>query len=288
MIWLLLVLGIYLLILFAVSWFSLHPVRTPIYLSPGALGLPQDDVEFSSSDGIRLRGWWIGVPDAHTVLVMSHGYLMNRCELAPLAMYMANFGCSSLLYDFRAHGKSGGRKSGLGWTERLDVAAAVAYARSRAPGSRVILVGSSMGSAASAFALSEDPSLADGLVLDSSYSRLYQAISGWWRFLGGRGLSFFLSPSVVVAAPLAGFNPFRPDVAAALAQVKVPVLVLHGDCDTLATVAEANRNLAASANAEVVWFERCGHSEGRWLQPEKYNAALVEFVRVFSEPGWTS
>ncbi len=278
MIWLLLVPGIYLLILFGVSWFSLHPVRTPIYLSPGALGLPQEEVEFLSSDGIRLRGWWIGVPDAKTVFVMSHGYLMNRCELAPLAIYFAKFGCSSLLYDFRAHGKSGGRKSGLGWTERLDVAAAVAFARSRAPGCRLILVGSSMGSAASAFAFGEDSSLADALVLDSAYSRLYQAVSGWWRFLGGRGLSFILSPSVVIAAPLAGFNPFRPDVAQALAQVKAPVLILHGDCDTLATVLEAKRNEAACVDVETVWFERCGHSEGRWLQPEKYNAAVEEFL----------
>jgi pimeloyl-ACP methyl ester carboxylesterase len=229
-----------------------------------------------------LRGWWIDVPSAHTVFVMSHGYLMNRCELAPLAIYLAQFGCSSLLYDFRAHGKSGGRKSGLGWTERLDVLAAVAFAKSRAPGCRVVLVGSSMGSAASAFALAEDPGLADGLILDSAYSRLYQAISGWWRFLGGRVLSFVLSPSVVIAAPLAGFNPFRPDVASALARVKVPVLILHGDCDNLATVDEAKRNETACANARIVWFERCGHSEGRWLQPEKYNAAVVEFV------GWVT
>jgi len=280
MIWLLLAFGAYLLSLFGVAWFSLHPIRTPIYLSPGGFGLPQEDVEFASADGTLLRGWWVGVEGCQTVFVMSHGYLMNRCELAPLATYMAQFGCSSLLYDFRAHGKSGGKKSGLGWTERADVAAAATFARSRAPKARVVLLGSSMGSAASAFALAEDPALADALILDSAYSRLPQAISGWWRFLGGRVLSFFLTPSVVLAAPLAGFNPFRPDVAKALSAIKAPVLILHGDRDNLATVAEANRNEAAcGGETTVVWFEKCGHSEGRWLQPEKYNEAVREFMR---------
>src|SRR5579862_5223503 len=115
MIWLLLTISAYLLLLLGVAWFSLHPVRTPLYISPGALGLAQEEVQFSAADGTPLRGWWIDVPDCKAILVMSHGYLMNRCELAPLAIYMAQFGCASLLYDSRAHGKSGGRKSGLGW-----------------------------------------------------------------------------------------------------------------------------------------------------------------------------
>jgi hypothetical protein len=214
---------------------------------------------------------------------------MNRCELAPLAIYMAQFGCSSLVYDSRAHGKSGGKKSGLGWTERQDVAAAVKFIKSKRPGMKVVLIGSSMGSAASAFALGDDPELADGLILDSAYSRLPQAISGWWRFLGGRVLSFLLTPSVVVAAPLAGFNPFKPDVAQALTAVKVPVLILHGDRDNLATVAEAKRNEAACAgHVKTVWFEGCGHSEGRWLQPEKYNLAVTEFVQNSARTGMST
>ncbi len=218
-------------------------------------------------------------PETKIVLVLSHGYLMTRSELAPLATLMAEEGCSALMFDFRCHGKSAGRKCGLGWIEREDVQAAVGFSKGRFPEAKTVLIGSSMGAAASAFAMSEDPTLADALVLDSAYSRLPQAISGWWRFVGGRALSWLFSPSVIVAAPIAGFNPFKPDVAKALREIDKPVLVLHGERDNLATPEEARRNLDACKNGSIVWFARCGHSEGRWEQPEAYNEAVRAFLR---------
>jgi len=278
MILILSLIGVYILILLGIAWFSLHPPRTPVFISPGALGVPQEEVEFQSSDGIILRGWWVEKPGSRCTVVLGHGYLMNRSELSPLAATLWQAGCSCLVYDFRAHGRSGGRKSGFGYLERFDVRGAVEFAKARKPGSSVVLVGSSMGSAASAFALADDPGLADGLILDSCYSRFPSAILGWWRFLGGPILSALLSPTVVIAAPLAGFNPFRVDVADALKRVKAPVLILHGDCDNLALPDEARRN-AEACGCEVVWLEKCGHSEGRWIHAEEYEAAAVEFLR---------
>src|SRR2546421_5982599 len=172
MIWILVALGLYFLALILVSWMSIHPFRTPIFISPGALGKPQEDVEFSTSDGIRLRGWWSEAPAAKAVAVLSHGYVMNRCELTPLAAQLVDAGCSAFVYDFRAHGKSDGRICGFGVREAEDVRAAVAFVRQRAPSAKVVLIGSSMGAAASAFALATHEALADALILDSSYSKL--------------------------------------------------------------------------------------------------------------------
>ena len=82
---------------------------------------------------------------------------MNKCELTPVAAHLAHLGASCLIFDLRAHGRSGGRKSGFGYPERMDVANAVAYARKRRPDAKIGLIGSSMGSAAIAFALKDDP-----------------------------------------------------------------------------------------------------------------------------------
>lgn len=284
MLWLLVVPAVYLLLLLGVAYFSLHPVRMPIFFAPGTIGAPQEAVEFANPSGHRLRGWWIE-PDPErlgantTVAVFCHGYMMNRSELAPVAYSLWRTGRASLLFDFRAHGRSGGKKSGLGWYEREDVAAACRYVRSRFPDARIVLVGSSMGSAAAALALGEDPSLAEALVLDSSYSTLASAVTGWWRFLGGNLLAFFLAPTALLAAPMAGFSPYRVKVSEALARTTQPVLLMHGDCDTLALPSEAVANLEALGDrAEVVWFDTCGHSEGRWLQPQRYMGALMGFL----------
>jgi uncharacterized protein len=270
---------LYLGALFALSWISLHPIRTPIFLAPAAFDAPQENVEFSNGHGQVLRGWWMPVPEAKTVAVFAHGYVMNRAEMIPVAARLWKLGVASLAFDFRAHGRSTGRKSGLGHYEKEDVAAAVAWARTQSPGAKVVLLGSSMGAAASALALGADPSLADALVLDSSYSKLSNAIPGWWRFIGGRFLAFVFTPVTLVAIPLAGFSPFRVDVAAALRKAPgKPVLLLHGDEDDLALPSEATRNQEA-CGGELVWLTKCGHTEGRWVHPELYMTTLVDFLR---------
>ena len=280
MIWLIVIVGLYLMALIVVSWLSLHPFRTPIFISPGALGKAQEDVEFKTRDGIILRGWWSAVPDSKSVAVLSHGYVMNRCELTPLAAQLVDAGCSTLLYDSRAHGKSGGRTCGFGVREAEDVRAAVEFARLRTPNAKVVLIGSSMGAAASAFALGANTDLADALILDSSYSRLSKAISGWWRFLGGTFLSVVLWPVILIASPFARINPFKVDVASAVENIQAPILIVHGDCDNLALPSEAQRNMAACKNSsELVWMPTCGHSEGRWVHPEAYYQAVFGFLR---------
>lgn len=137
-----------------------------------------------------------------------------------------------------------------------------------------------MGSAASAMALAEDPTLADALVLDSCYGKLSEAVSGWWRFLGGRYLELAFKPILVIAHPFIGFDPWAVDVADALARIPdVPILFFHGLKDTLALPIEAERNIAAHKGVHhVEWFEGCGHSEGRWMFPVRYWETLTGFL----------
>lgn len=275
----LVVLGLYLAVLIAISYFSLHPTRVPIFFSPAALGSPQEDVEIPS-DGLTLRGWWVPVPEPKACAILVHGYLMNRSELAVVAHKLALQGIACLLLDLRAHGRSGGNKSGLGRAEERDVSAAIKFVREKHPGVPLILYGSSMGAAACAFAARANPGEVAALVLDSCYGKLSEAVLGWWRFLGGKPLAVILGPSVVVCAPMAGFNPFTVDVANSLKELDIPILLLHGDKDNLALPSEAKRNLeAAGSKAQIVWFAGCGHSEGRWVHPQRYDAAVDAFLR---------
>lgn len=272
---------VYVAVLGVVAWLSLHPFRTPIYLSPGSLGTSQEEVEFVSSDGVRLRAWWVPASGSRCVAVLAHGYYMNRAELVPTAFFLWQHGISCLLLDFRGHGSSGKAVSTMGPRESRDIAASVAFARSKVENARIVLIGSSMGSAASALALANDPGVADALILDSCYGRLDRAATGWWRFVGGKFLSWALAPATWVAAPFAKLNPIKIDIPSALSQVHgVPILVLHGSSDPLATPSEAKRVFdAIQGPKQIVWFDRCGHSEGRWLQPDRYKTAVIDFLR---------
>lgn len=280
MTWVWIALGIYVLVVVGAVWFSAHPPRIPVFFSPGMLGLTQEDVEFRTSDGVLLRGWWVPSDGTRTVAILAHGYLMNRSELAPLAVWLNQRGISCLLPDLRAHGKSGGRTSTFGALENRDIGAAIAFVRAREPQAKVVLIGSSMGAVACAMAAGSGQAVVDALVLDCAYSRLWVATLGWWRFLGGRILQALMSPTLIVGPLVTGINPFRMDVASALKNAgPIPALFLHGGADTLAPPVEAKRNLeACQGPAKIVWLDGQGHAEGRWNLPEVYLGAVQSFL----------
>lgn len=268
----------------AAGYVALHPFRSPVFFSPGGLGLEQEVFDFANAEGTRLRGTWVPHPEARSVMILAHGYCMNRSELAAFSRFLHERGLALLLFDFRSHGGSGRGRTGIGWYEREDVRAAVAEARRRLPGLPVVLLGSSMGSAAIGFAAGEDHGLADALVLDSCYDRMSDAAGGWWDFLGamtntGRFLRVWLWPVARLAVPFAGFDPRRISVAGSLAGYPRPVLLMHGREDTIASPAGAGRIRAAIGGpSEVVWFEGCDHAEMRWLRSDEYRAALGAFL----------
>lgn len=282
--------GLWLLALFAAGYVALHPFRSPVFFSPGAMGLPQETFDFDNAEGTRLRATWTS-PDAPVgAIVAAHGYCMNRAELAPFTAFFAEHGLATLLFDFRSHGQSARGRTGIGTYERIDVVAAVVEARRRVPGGKIVLLGSSMGAAASGFAAGERRDLADAIILDSSYDRLFDAAEGWWNFLGmltgTRSLwRRALWPVVRLARPFAGFDPKSASVAEALRGFERPVLILHGREDTIAPPFCAERIAAATATpAEIVWFEGCDHSEMRWLQPDAYREALARFFTGIGLP----
>jgi pimeloyl-ACP methyl ester carboxylesterase len=104
-----------------------------------------------TSDGVELaaRSWLLaaGVGGARTIVVLVHGFSAGKDDrnVVALATRLGERGFDVISYDGRGHGDSGGTCT-LGDLERLDVAAAVAWARQRSP--RTVLVGASMGGVA--------------------------------------------------------------------------------------------------------------------------------------------
>lgn len=274
------ILGVYFAILTVVLIISIFPPRVPVFFSPGSVGLPQESITFTTQDGVVIRAWWVQGTESKRVAVLCHGYLMNRSELAPLAIELHKLGYSSLLLDFRQHGKSGRSRCGMGFYEKQDVAAACKFAREKLETNPfILLAGSSMGSVACALALADDPQLADAIVLDSAYSKLPDAVLGWWSFLGGKVLRFLFSPVVLLSGPFVGFNPWTIDVAKAVAKIKQPKLFVHGEKDTLAEPSQAQRNFdAAHEPKEIIWFADCNHAEFRWEDWPGYSKRLVAWL----------
>lgn len=275
----LVLLALYVLAVFVATYVSLHPPRVPLWISASMLGYPEEKVKLDS-DGTELTGWWSDGGDGSLAVVCCHGYIMNRCELLPMMVTLADLKASWFFFDFRAHGKSQGRTCTMGREEAKDVAAAAQFVRSRRPGAKLVLYGSSMGGAAAAIALGEDPDLADALILDGAYSAMDEAGRGWWNFLGGKWLAFFLAPTVWLGRLMVGFDPAKVVVAEYLTKAAHrPVLFLAGGDDPIVSQGALDRNVKASgALTWVEVFEGAGHGEARFREPERYRDAIRKFV----------
>ncbi|MBL8048723.1 MAG: alpha/beta fold hydrolase [Chthonomonas sp.] len=267
---------LYLGILYAVARFSVHPFRTPLFFSPGLIGVPQENVKVIGREGKQLSAWWLPNPEAKTVIILAHGYMMNMSEPSAVAAKLNERGYACLLFDFPGHGRSPNAVVTLGLREAEDVAGAVALAREKMPHAKVVVWGSSMGAAATVLA---SPNLKlDGMVLDSVYAELLQAAQGWWLFLGGKTLQFFMRPTLIFARVLAKVRLKDGRVTEALKKTDCPVLLMHGDADTMVPLAEAERNQRARAGIDLHVYHGCNHAEGRWVHSGQYYADLYEWL----------
>ena len=221
-------------------------------------------ITLEAADGCRLQGREVVALDAPAAVVLAHGLCasMDEPEFHATVGFVADCGYTTVSYDSRGHGTSGG-ESTLGDIERLDVAAAVDHARELHE--RVIVVGASMGAIAVLRHAATDPDLA-GVVTVSCPDRwqlprtvravlaasLTQTRPGRWvtcRYLGAR-----ISPEWTAPAP--------PVELAA--RVAAPLAVVHGTHDRFIPPGAA-RHIAEAAPGPVTTHlvQGMGHAYSR-------------------------
>jgi pimeloyl-ACP methyl ester carboxylesterase len=108
-------------------------------------------VTFTTADGVRLEGRLFGPAESGTGLVLAHMLPADQSAWYPLAGHLAAVGYRVLTFDFRGYCPGGDAGCSEGSKEvaaaGVDLAAAVAFLRSRGVG-ELGLIGASMGGTA--------------------------------------------------------------------------------------------------------------------------------------------
>jgi uncharacterized protein len=109
---------------FAFAYVITHAARAHV---PAAdLGAPYEEVEFTTSDGLQLRGWYIESRNGAAVISFP-----GRASSQERAKLLARHGYGVLLFDRRGEGESEGDPNLLGWQGERDVHAAVKFLQGR-------------------------------------------------------------------------------------------------------------------------------------------------------------
>jgi fermentation-respiration switch protein FrsA (DUF1100 family) len=195
--------------------------------TPAALGLPFEDVEVATADGVRVHGWHVPGRGPASLLYC-HGNAGNISHRIPrLKALRDRLGQSILIFDYRGYGRSAGVPGEAG--TYADARAMRACLRARGAGP-VVYFGESLGAAvAIALAVEEPPA---ALVLEAPFASV-QAMAN--ATVPGAGWLFRT----------------RYDAAGTIGRVRAPVLVLHGDADEVVPYRQGRAVFDAAAEPKV-------------------------------------
>lgn len=260
-----------------------HPERRPVLTTPDDFGIDTwEDISFVTPDGLRLMGWFIPpAPEADgATILFLHGFSYNRATRLPHAALMVAQGYGALLYDTRNLGESEGSVSTLGLHEPLDVRGALDYLATRPDVNmeRIGIMGESLGGATAIRAAATMPELR-AVVAEAAFSSLEENVSEGVRRLTGLP-PFPFAPLVLwFAEQEAGgrVGQVRPvDEIARIAPR--PVLLLHGEDDTLIAPANSERLYAAAGEPRQLHiFPDAGHGRFMETNPSEFAEWVVPF-----------
>jgi fermentation-respiration switch protein FrsA (DUF1100 family) len=209
---------------------------------PAAAGLPEaEEVVLDSADGERVIIWHIQPRGEKPVVLYFHGNGGSLAWRVERLRALTADGTGLVALSYRGYGGSSGRPTETGLI--ADAFAAYAFAAARYPTSRIALWGESIGSGV-AIALAAEKPVAR-VVLESPFTSVADIAAQMYWFLPVRWLIK---------------DPFRSDLR--IGKVTAPVLVLHGERDTIVPIALGERLYALiDAPKRFVRFPGVGHND---------------------------
>lgn len=254
--------------------------------TPQSYGFQYQPIEFHSSDGILLKGWYVPAgPEARGTIIYCHGLNRTRIEMLPMEVYGYSLDYNGLLFDFRHSGESGGKIGTLGYQERLDAIAAVQYALDHEKAARpFVLWGVSMGAAASLMAAADSPDVA-AVISDSSFLSYRDTIVHHARMFFHLPAFPIVDEAIYWSAWRGGFWPSDFDLRKAVDRINPrPILFIAVEGDRRITPAIAGELYSHSTSPQKAIIVVPGHRHGEGFTSghELYVQAVKKFLSSLS------
>jgi hypothetical protein len=198
-------------------------------LEPKDASLPQEDIEITTFDGWKLKGWLCKHINARATVIFLHG--VGDCMITgiPLARLFFNHGFNVFLYDSRQHGESEGPYCTYGYYEKRDVVTVIDWLYSRADMNIGALgvFGTSMGAAVAIQAAAIELRI-KAVVAEAPFTDLRTITVDYQKRLTFLPWHFLRNIALIRSQKYAKFKAYDVSPYNDIKAVKVPLLFIHG------------------------------------------------------------
>lgn len=232
-----------------------------IAATPADVGLAFEEAFLTTSDGVRLHGWFVPHPAATATVVWLHGNAGNISHrVDQLAAMHPALRANILMLDYREYGRSEGSITEAG--SYLDAEAAFddCAARAGATARTIVVYGQSLGANVAVELALRRP--VAGLILEApflSVQAMARTVAPWF--------------------PVGGLFATRYDAESKIGKVRAPVLIAHGDRDEIVPTAHGLRLFErVNAPKQLYVIPGSGHNDTYLVGGAAYFEVMAQFI----------
>lgn len=172
----------------------------------------------------------------HQTVILVHGLGGNRYSNYPIAEFFLKKGYNIITYDQRSTNENTAKYTTFGYREKYDLIDWVNYIEQQTPEQKIGIWGASYGGATAALALAYEDmdERVDFLILDCPVSSMEWMMEQEMKGIDiGIPVSYMIWCGNIINKLKLGFTYQDADVAAAMEEVKTPVLVINSKMDSV-------------------------------------------------------
>lgn len=228
--------------------------------------------------GLILRGYFAPATQAKATLILVHGIGGFKEGFISFAKFLNNRHINVLLYDQRAHGKSGGKYCTFGHYEKKDISKLIDTIQ-KMDTRPIGIFGASLGGAVALQALAEDKRLQFGII-ESTFNTLENVVAEYGKGYFGFRSEWLARHVLRKSAVIANFDPFSVRPSEACKQIAQPLFFAHGTDDPKIPMTFNKENFVNTASTQKIFYEVQGakHSNLHIVGGDAYKSKLIKFI----------
>jgi fermentation-respiration switch protein FrsA (DUF1100 family) len=247
--------------------------------TPADFQVPYEDATVTTSDGLRLAGWYLPSPSG-TAVMFVHGYKDSRGNMVESAAMYHRHGYGVLLLSLRAHDRSDGEMLTFGHEEMKDLEAWYQYlaARPDVKPDRIGMLGVSMGGAL-AIQYAAGNTRVQAVVADCAFSSMNDTIATSVKWFTGLPPFPFAPLIGFWAGREGGFSVAEIDTKKWIGRLSPrPVFLMQGGADKVISSNSGELLYQAAGEPKELWFDPAlGHAKFFAERRDEYERRVLGF-----------